>query len=39
MEQPERVENILRSLCTVTPSHLLDRDLFDFGGLRQAKDS
>ena len=39
MEQPERVENILKSLCTVTPSHLLDRDLFDFGGLRQAKDS
>jgi len=37
--QPGRVENILKSLCAVTPSHLLDRDLFDFGGLRQAKDS
>lgn len=29
---PGRVDNILRSLCQVTPSHLLDRDLFDFGG-------
>ena len=30
---PGRVENILRSLTRVTPSHLLDRDLFDFPGL------
>ena len=29
---PGRVDNILRSLCQVTPSHLLDRDLFDFSG-------
>ncbi len=28
--QPDRVDNILKSLCNVTPSHLLDRDLFDF---------
>ena len=27
---PGRVENILNALCRVTPSHLLDRDLFDF---------
>ena len=27
---PGRVENILGSLCRVTPSHLLDRDLYDF---------
>jgi tRNA 2-thiocytidine biosynthesis protein TtcA len=27
---PGRVDNILRSLCSVTPSHLLDRELFDF---------
>ncbi len=30
---PGRVENILNSLCKVTPSHLLDRDLFDFDTL------
>lgn len=27
---PGRVDNILKSLCQVTPSHLLDRELFDF---------
>lgn len=27
---PGRVENVLGSLCRVSPSHLLDRDLFDF---------
>jgi tRNA 2-thiocytidine biosynthesis protein TtcA len=27
---PGRVQNILKSLCRVTPSHLLDKDLFDF---------
>ena len=31
--QPGRVDNILRSLCQVNPSHLLDRDLFDFDAL------
>ncbi len=31
--QPGRVENILNALCRVTPSHLLDRDLFDFSQL------
>jgi tRNA 2-thiocytidine biosynthesis protein TtcA len=30
---PGRVDNILRSLCQVTPSHLLDRNLYDFGNL------
>jgi tRNA 2-thiocytidine biosynthesis protein TtcA len=30
---PGRVENILRSLQSVSPSHLLDRDLFDFVGV------
>lgn len=30
---PGRVENILKSLCQVTPSHLLDRNLFDFENL------
>jgi len=30
---PGRVDNILRSLCQVTPSHLLDRDLFNFESL------
>ncbi len=30
---PGRVENILRSLCKVTPSHLLDHNLYDFGKL------
>lgn len=30
---PGRVENIFRSLCNVTPSHLADRELFDFSSL------
>ncbi len=30
---PGRVDNILKSLCQVTPSHLLDRNLFDFDNL------
>jgi tRNA 2-thiocytidine biosynthesis protein TtcA len=30
---PGRVENIVRSLQDVTPSHLLDRDLFDFAAV------
>lgn len=32
-EHPGRLQNILRSLTRVTPSHLLDRDLFDFASL------
>ncbi|MEM7563200.1 MAG: tRNA 2-thiocytidine(32) synthetase TtcA [Pseudomonadota bacterium] len=32
---PGRVESILNSLCHVTPSHLLDRSLFDFENLRK----
>ena len=32
-EHPGRLQNILRSLTRVTPSHLLDRDLYDFAGL------
>jgi len=31
--QPGRVDNILKSLCQVTASHLLDRELFDFENL------
>jgi tRNA 2-thiocytidine biosynthesis protein TtcA len=31
---PGRVENIVASLTRVVPSHLMDRDLFDFAGLR-----
>ncbi|TCS37358.1 tRNA s(2)C-32 sulfurtransferase [Paucimonas lemoignei] len=30
---PGRVENIFSALSTVAPSHLMDRDLFDFAGL------
>ena len=30
---PGRVENILRSLQNITPSHLLDRTRFDFAGV------
>ncbi|MGB6056129.1 MAG: tRNA 2-thiocytidine(32) synthetase TtcA [Burkholderiaceae bacterium] len=31
---PGRVENIFSSLSTVVPSHLLDRELFGFAGLK-----
>ncbi|WP_052195431.1 tRNA 2-thiocytidine(32) synthetase TtcA [Deinococcus radiopugnans] len=31
-EHPGRLNNILRSLGRVTPSHLLDRELYDFAG-------
>ena len=31
---PGRVENIFRALCNVSPSHLLDRKLFDFAALQ-----
>lgn len=30
---PGRIENIFSSLSTVVPSHLMDRDLYDFGTL------
>ena len=33
LTNPGRVQNIFNSLTRVTASHLLDRDLFDFGGL------
>lgn len=36
--QPGRVDNILKSICAVTPSHLLDRKLFDFNNLSLARD-
>lgn len=32
--QPGRVENIARSMSHVTPSHLADRNLFDFAALQ-----
>ncbi|CAM3516012.1 tRNA-cytidine(32) 2-sulfurtransferase [Deinococcus saxicola] len=31
-EHPGRLNNILRSLGRITPSHLLDRELYDFAG-------
>lgn len=34
-EHPGRLNNILRSLSRVTPSHLLDRELYDFAELEQ----
>ncbi|HJU70748.1 MAG TPA: tRNA 2-thiocytidine(32) synthetase TtcA [Paucimonas sp.] len=33
-KHPGRVENIFSSLSTVAPSHLMDRNLFDFTGLQ-----
>jgi len=35
-EQPGRLENIFRSIQSVSPSHLADTDLFDFRGLTSA---
>ncbi|KEF34841.1 tRNA 2-thiocytidine biosynthesis protein TtcA [Deinococcus sp. RL] len=32
-DHPGRLQNVLRGLTRVTPSHLLDRDLFDFASL------
>lgn len=32
-EHPGRLNNMLRALTRVTPSHLLDRDLYDFASL------
>ena len=29
-EHPGRVENMFRAVCNVAPSHLLDREMFDF---------
>ncbi len=33
ISHPGRVQNIFNALTRVTPSHLLDRELFDFAGL------
>src|SRR5438105_1664553 len=35
---PGRIESIVRALTDVSPSHLLDRKLFDFAGLRHEAD-
>ena len=35
---PGRTESIVRALTDVSPSHLLDRKLFDFAGLRHETD-
>ena len=35
---PGRVESIFRALTNVAPSHLLDRGLFDFAGVRATPD-
>lgn len=35
-KSPGRIENIFRALQHVVPSHLADRSLFDFAGLRPA---
>ncbi len=35
---PGRIESIVRALTDVSPSHLLDRELFDFAGLRDEAD-
>ncbi len=32
-DDPKRIENLLNALQCVVPSHLLDRNLFDFNGL------
>ncbi len=37
-QNPGRVSNILKSLTRVTPSHLLDRELFDFSDLMVKRD-
>lgn len=34
---PGRIESILRALSDVRPSHLMDRSLFDFAGLRPSE--
>lgn len=36
-ETPGRVENIFRSLMRVAPSHLVDKELFDFDGLESQR--
>jgi tRNA 2-thiocytidine biosynthesis protein TtcA len=33
-KEPGRIESILRAMTDVVPSHLLDRQLFDFAGLK-----
>jgi tRNA 2-thiocytidine biosynthesis protein TtcA len=33
-QQPGRLENIFNALARVVPSHLMDRSLFDFQGLK-----
>lgn len=37
VQQPGRVVNVFKSMSRITPSHLLDRELFDFAGLDLSK--
>jgi tRNA 2-thiocytidine biosynthesis protein TtcA len=37
MQYPDRVEIMFNALSNISPSHLFDKDLYDFAGLMRAK--